>query len=241
MLDCKAQPVVCEFCGPRDICILRGLRATPSEWASHFIVDNAMTETATALKLTITEAAQDYLAELLAKQDAGVLGVRMFINQPGTPKAETCIAYCRAEDRRPDDLIEEFAKFTAYFERRSVPFLEDAFVDFAKDRMGGQLTIKAPNAKLPRVSDDSPLEDRVNYLLYNEVNPSLAAHGGEVTLVEITPDDIAILKFGGGCQGCGMVDITLKQGIEKTLLESIPELKGVRDITDHTDRSHAYA
>lgn len=200
-----------------------------------------MTDIASELKLTITESAQDYLAELLAKQDSEVLGVRMFINQPGTPKAETCIAYCRADDKRGDDMLVEYGKFTAYIERRSIPFLEDALVDFAKDRMGGQLTIKAPNAKLPKVGEDSPLEDRVNYLLYNEVNPSLAAHGGEVSLVEITPDDIAILKFGGGCQGCGMVDVTLKQGIEKTLLESIPELKGVRDITDHTDRSHAYA
>lgn len=200
-----------------------------------------MTDIASELKLTITETAQDYLAELLAKQDPEVLGVRMFINQPGTPKAETCIAYCRADDKRGDDVVVEYTKFTAYLERRSIPFLEDAFVDFAKDRMGGQLTIKAPNAKLPKVGEDSPLEDRVNYLLYNEVNPSLAAHGGEVSLIEITPDDFAILKFGGGCQGCGMVDVTLKQGIEKTLLESIPELKGVRDITDHTDRTHAYA
>jgi Fe/S biogenesis protein NfuA len=200
-----------------------------------------MTDIAADLKLTITESAQDYLAELLAKQDAEVLGVRMFINQPGTPKAETCIAYCRADDKRGDDLVVEYPKFTAYLERRSIPFLEDALVDFAKDRMGGQLTIKAPNAKLPKVGEDSPLEDRVNYLLYNEVNPSLASHGGEVSLVEITPDDVAVLKFGGGCQGCGMVDVTLKQGIEKTLMESIPELKGVRDITDHTDRSHAYA
>ena len=199
-----------------------------------------MTETALALKITITEAAQDYLAELLAKQDAEVLGVRLFINQPGTPKAETCIAYCRADDKRGDDLVEAYAKFTAYIERRSLPFLEDALVDFAKDRMGGQLTIKAPNAKLPQVGEDSPLEDRVNYLLYNEVNPSLAAHGGEVSLVEITTDAFAILKFGGGCQGCGMVDVTLKQGVEKTLLESIPQLKGVRDVTDHTDRSQAY-
>lgn len=199
-----------------------------------------MTETASALKLTITEAAQDYLAELLAKQEPGVLGVRLFINQPGTPKAETCIAYCREDDKRGDDLVEEYPKFIAYIERRSLPFLDDAFVDFAKDRMGGQLTIKAPNAKLPRVGEDSPLEDRVNYLLYNEVNPSLAAHGGEVSLVEITTDEIAILKFGGGCQGCGMVDVTLKQGVEKTLLESIPQLKGVRDVTDHTDRSQAY-
>lgn len=196
--------------------------------------------TGTALKLTITESAQDYLAELLSKQEEGVLGIRMFVNQPGTPKAETCIAYCRADDAKDEDEVVKYTKFQAFFERRSLPFLVDAFVDYAKDRMGGQLTIKAPNAKLPRMGDDSPLEDRVNYLLYNEVNPSLAAHGGEVSLVEITDDDIAILKFGGGCQGCGMVDVTLKQGVEKTLLEQIPQLKGVRDLTDHTDRTNAY-
>ena len=134
----------------------------------------------------------------------------------------------------------QYPKFKAYFERRSIPFLEDALVDFAKDRMGGQLTIKAPNAKLPKVGEESPLEDRVNYLLYNEVNPSLAAHGGEVSLIEITTDDVAVLKFGGDCQGCGMVDVTLKQGVEKTLLEQIPQLKGVRDVTDHTDKTQAY-
>ncbi len=190
--------------------------------------------------ITITESAQDYLAELLSKQDDKVLGIRLFVNQPGTPKAETCIAYCRDGDDKEDDELVEYAKFRAYFERRSLPFLVDALVDYAKDRMGGQLTIKAPNAKLPQVGDDSPLEDRVNYILYNEVNPSLAAHGGEVSLIEITEDAVAILKFGGGCQGCAAVDLTLKQGVEKTLLESIPQLKAVRDLTDHSDKTNAY-
>ena len=107
-------------------------------------------------------------------------------------------------------------------------------------RSGGQLTIKAPNAKMPRVDVDSPIEDRINYVLYNEVNPSLAAHGGEVSLVEITEDVVAILKFGGGCQGCSAVSMTLKDGVEKTLLEQVPELVGVRDETDHSDHSQAY-
>jgi Fe/S biogenesis protein NfuA len=200
-------------------------------------------ESSQELKLTITESAQDYLAELLAAQDDEVLGIRLFVNQPGTPKAETCIAYCRADDLKDDDEVIEYAKFSARFESRSIPFLEDAFVDYAKDRMGGQLTIKAPNAKLPRVGDDSPLEDRINYVLYNEVNPSLAAHGGEVSLMEVVEEEgqnIAILQFGGGCQGCGMVDMTLKEGVEKSLVAQIPQLSAVRDITDHTDRSQAY-
>ncbi|MEZ7952649.1 MAG: Fe-S biogenesis protein NfuA [Halioglobus sp.] len=189
--------------------------------------------------ITITESAQDYLAELLLKQD-GALGVRVFINQPGTARAETCIAYCREADLDESDEVVELAKFKVWYEGRSIPFLEDALVDYSKDRMGGQLTIKAPNAKLPRVNDDSSLEDRVNYVLYNEVNPALASHGGEVSLVEITDTMVAILQFGGGCQGCSAVDQTLKGGVEKTLLEQIPQLTGVRDTTDHSDTSQAY-
>jgi len=189
--------------------------------------------------VTITESAQEYLAELLSKQE-GALGVRVFINQPGTSKAETCIAYCRDDDVEEGDEIRKYEAFTAWFDSRSLPYLEDALVDYSKDRMGGQLTIKAPNAKMPRVDADSPLEDRINYVLYNEINPSLAAHGGEVSLVEVTEDFYAVLRFGGGCQGCSAVDMTLKSGVEKTLLEQLPQLAGVRDMTDHSDTSQAY-
>ena len=189
--------------------------------------------------VSITESAQDYLAELLSKQE-GALGVRVFINQPGTPRAETCIAYCREGDIEEADQQEELARFQVWYEAKSLPFLEDALVDYSKDRMGGQLTIKAPNAKLPRVDDNSSLEDRVNYVLHNEVNPALASHGGEVSLVEITDKSVAILQFGGGCQGCSAVDQTLKGGVEKTLLEQIPQLTGVTDTTDHSDTSQAY-
>ena len=189
--------------------------------------------------VTITESAQEYLAELLSKQE-DALGVRVFINQPGTPRAETCIAYCREGDVEEGDEQRKYEAFNAWFDVRSLPYLEDALVDYAKDRMGGQLTIKAPNAKMPRVDENSPLEDRINYVLYNEVNPALAAHGGEVSLVELTEDHYAVLQFGGGCQGCSAVDQTLKGGVEKTLMEQLPQLKGVRDMTDHTDRSQAY-
>jgi len=189
--------------------------------------------------VTITESAREYLKELLEKQ-ADALGVRVFINNPGTPRAETCIAYCREGDMQASDVSEDYELYTAWIEERSIPFLEDAVVDYAKDRMGGQLTIKAPNAKMPRVDSDSTIEDRINYVLYNEVNPSLAAHGGDVSLVEVTDEQVAILQFGGGCQGCSAVSVTLKDGVEKTLIEQIPELAGVRDMTDHTDRTNAF-
>lgn len=192
------------------------------------------------VNVQISESAQAYLKELLDKQGEGGIGIRMFVSNPGTPKAETCIAYCRPGEEKPDDVVMELKGFNAYFEARSVPFLEEATVDYSADRMGGQLTIRAPNSKMVKVTDDSPIEDRINYVLYNEINPGLAAHGGQVSLVEVTDDKHAVLEFGGGCQGCSAVDMTLKHGVEKTLLEQIPGLAGIRDVTDHTNRENAY-
>jgi len=191
--------------------------------------------------VTITEPAQDYLAELLKKQDCDGIAIRIFIIDAGTPRAETCISFCRPGEEKKDDDVKDYKGFKAYIEQQSMPFLEDAVVDFAKDDFGGgQLTIKAPNSRLPRLGEDSTLADRVNYVLYNEINPALASHGGNVTLEEIFKDSIAVLRFGGGCQGCGMVDVTLKDGVEKTLLEQVPELTEVRDVTDHSQKENAY-
>lgn len=190
--------------------------------------------------IEISKRAQEYLRELLAKQDEEGVGIRVFVAQPGTPHAETCIAYCRPGEAQEDDIPTEYEGFTAWFERRSEPYLAEAVVDFQEDRMGGQLTIKAPNARIPNVDENSPLEDRVNYVLYNEINPGLAAHGGMVTLVEIVEGNTAVLQFGGGCQGCAAVDITLKQSVERSLLAQVPDLVAIRDATDHTYTDNAY-
>ncbi|MFL0799376.1 MAG: Fe-S biogenesis protein NfuA [Agarilytica sp.] len=192
------------------------------------------------LNVTITDSAQDYLRDLLSKQDAEGVGIRMFVSNPGTPQAETCIAYSRPGEEEEGDISLELSGFNAYFEEKSLPYLDEAKVDYSPDKMGGQLTIRAPNSKMPKVNDDSPLEDKINYVLFNDINPGLASHGGNVSLVELTDDMHAVLKFGGGCQGCSAVDMTLKQGVEKTLMEKLPEVKGVRDMTDHTDTSKAY-
>lgn len=195
------------------------------------------------MNITVTESAENYLAELLEKQNVEGIAVRMFVTQPGTPYAETCLAYCRPEEVIEDDEVMQMEKVKFFFEKNSLPYLDEATVDFATDRMGGQLTIKAPNSKVPKVSPDSPMDEQVNYILYSEVNPGLASHGGEVKLVELVEEEeghIAILQFGGGCQGCSAVDMTLKDGVERTLMERIQGLAGVRDVTDHSVRENAY-
>jgi Fe/S biogenesis protein NfuA len=189
--------------------------------------------------ITITDSARTYLKDLLEKQNVEGMGVRLFVSQPGTIYAETCLAYCRPGEEKPEDEGVPCDGFTAYLDQPSLPYLDEAVVDYVADKLGGQLTIKAPKAKQPAVAFDGPIEQQIVEILTGEVNPGLAAHGGEVRLIRLEAD-VAILQFGGGCQGCSAVDVTLKDGVEKTLVDRIPELKGVRDVTDHSQRENAY-
>ena len=190
--------------------------------------------------INITKSAEEYLAKLIQDKNETDLSIRIFISDPGTPKAETCLAYCKPDEAMPDDMIINLDLINVNLEKRSLPFLKDAEVNFDNDTFGGQLTIKAPNARVPNISSDSPVEDRINYVIYNEINPMLESHGGEVSLIEFNDHGEAVLQFGGGCQGCGMVDVTLKDGIEKPLVEQIPEVTGVKDTTDHSIDDNAY-
>ncbi len=191
------------------------------------------------IDITITDSAQIYLNELLEKQAVEGIGVRLFVSQPGTMYAETCLAYCRPGEEKSEDEFLECDGFKAYLDYPSLQYLDEAIVDYVADKLGGQLTIKAPKAKQPSIAFDGPVEQQIIEILTAEVNPGLAAHGGEVRLIRLE-EEFAILQFGGGCQGCSAVDMTLKDGVEKTLMEQIPELKGVRDVTDHTQRENAY-
>ncbi|MEC7119367.1 MAG: Fe-S biogenesis protein NfuA [Pseudomonadota bacterium] len=205
-----------------------------------------MTDSTEALSsnMNITAAAQEYLRDLLAKQNIDGIGVRIFVENAGTPRAECCMAYSAPDEVNPTDLKIEYPDFPAYIDAPSIPYLQDAVIDYNKDRFGGQLTFKAPNSKVPRVGEDASLEERIAYVLQAEINPSLAAHGGNVALAELYTDEehglTAVLQFGGGCQGCSAVDMTLKQGVETTLKAQIPELARVIDKTDHTKREGAY-
>lgn len=190
--------------------------------------------------IRITDTAQEYLRDLLSRQDQEGIGVRIFVERPGTPHAECCMAYCPEGEQEEGDQRFEYEGFHALVEGKSVRYLEDAVIDFKKDSMGGQLTFRAPKSRVPDISPDASLEERINYTLYAEINPYLASHGGNVQLLELTDDNWAILEFGGGCQGCASVDLTLRQGVESTLMERLPELAGVRDKTDHSVTENAY-
>ncbi|GIU21128.1 MULTISPECIES: Fe-S biogenesis protein NfuA [unclassified Shewanella] len=190
--------------------------------------------------ITISEAAQAHFVKLLSDQPEGT-HIRVFVISPGTAQAECGVSYCPPDAVEADDTELEFTGFNAMVDEKSAPFLEEATIDFVTDQLGSQLTLKAPNAKMRKVSDDASLQERIEYVIQSEINPQLASHGGNIMLVEITEDGIAVLQFGGGCNGCSMVDVTLKDGIEKQLLDMFPgELSGVKDVTEHQHGEHSY-
>jgi len=187
----------------------------------------------------ITDAAQEHFAKLLENQEEGTQ-IRVFVINPGTPTAECGVSYCPPDTVEATDTELQFEKLSAFVDELSAPYLGDAEINFVTDQLGSQLTLKAPNAKMRKVDDNEPLMERVEYLLQSQINPQLAGHSGRVTLMEITDDNLAILQFSGGCNGCSMFDVTLKEGIEKKLLLKFPELKGVRDLTEHQRGEHSY-
>ena len=190
--------------------------------------------------IDITPAAQTYFNRLIEQQDDEGLGLRITVNHAGTPGAGCDLQFCPQGQNMDDDIVVEFDGFRLFIAKASEPWLEAAEIDFEEDSTGGQLTIKAPGIKGSEPGKEASIEDRVSWLLQTEVNPALASHGGHVALVEVTEGNDVILQFGGGCQGCGMADVTMKQGIEQTLKRNIPEIAGVKDVTDHQSGSNPY-
>lgn len=187
----------------------------------------------------ITKSAQEHFVKLLSSQEEGTQ-IRVFVINPGTPKAECGVSYCSQDAVEATDTRLQYAKLSVFVDAQSAPYLDNAEIDLISDELGSELTLRAPNAKMRRVYNNLPLIERIKYFLLSEINPQLAGHNGYVTLVEITDDHHVILQFGGGCNGCSMIDVTLKGGIEKELLLRFPELKGVCDITDHHHGMHSY-
>ncbi len=190
--------------------------------------------------ITIDESAQNYFANLIAQQDIDGLALRLKVNDAGRPMADCHLAFCEPGENDATDMEQDCGAFQLYIERDSAPFLEDATFTYDENKTGGQLTIKAPNIKGQQPPDDAPLVERVQYWMDAEINPQIASHGGRASLVDVTAEGLVLLQFGGGCQGCGMANVTLKEGIEKTLKEKLPEIIEVRDVTDHSGGQNPY-
>lgn len=190
--------------------------------------------------IEITESAQNHFRTLLQSQGGDAVGIRVSAINPGTPKADARLEFAEQGDLLGDEWQIECAGFTLFVDADSMAFLNGANIDITPTATGTQLTIRAPNIKGKVPDADSSLAEQVMFLIESEINPQLAAHKGKVALDSIDADNVVYLRFGGGCQGCSMVDVTLKQGVEKSLMAKIPQISAVRDATDHSSGSAPY-
>lgn len=190
--------------------------------------------------ISLSESAQDHFRKLIEQQACPGMGIRVHAVHPGTPKGDCQLEFSEVGDRNGTEWEVECEGFSLFVDSESVPFLDGATVDYTRSPTGGELTIRAPTLRGSVPGENASVVERVRHVIESEINPQLASHGGRVSLREITSDGTAVLQFGGGCQGCGMVDATLKGGVEKTLKERIPEITAVKDATDHDTGSNPY-
>ena len=189
---------------------------------------------------SITEEAEVYVADLFEQQDEKDWGLKVDVEKAGTPVATVTFNFCIKSDL-PDSYQEfPFIGFSAFIDESNNQYLSDSHVALKIDGTNKKLTITAPNARGDAPKDDAPLEEKVLFTIVTEVNPSRSSHGGFVDLVEITKKNEVVLNFGGGCQGCSSVNMTLKDGVEKQLKTLYPEISAVLDATDHSYKENAY-
>lgn len=190
--------------------------------------------------IDITESAQSHFRKLIERESMPGLGVRLSAVHAGTPRADVRLEFAGPDDLTGDEWAVDCDGFTLWLDAASAGVLDGARIDYEQKATGGQLQIRAPKIKGVAPDAQASLVERVMWVVEQEINPQLASHRGHVSVQEVTADGVVVLRFGGGCQGCGMADVTLKQGIEKTLLEKVPGVVAVRDATDHDSGAAPY-
>lgn len=211
------------------------------------MTDNNPTETPV---LTLTEQALAKVLELRNDETAAE-SLALWIEISGTSgDAYTYDMYFQAaSDAAADAWTGVQDRLTIVVPAASAPNMAGSVLDLNQDLMAGGMSIRNPNRPpLPQASPTmtgpppdltGDLAQRVIQVLDAQINPSIASHGGRADLVAVT-DGAAYLRLSGGCAGCGMAAVTLSQGIEVAIKESVPEIVRIVDVTDHASGTNPY-
>lgn len=178
----------------------------------------------------------------LRDQEPGEGEIGLLLEITGLRQAQFAydLAFIPVEDATADHLIERHGDLAVIMPRNDLDNLAGATLSVGEQGLSmDNPNTPSPAMAAPKGSLEGPLADQVAQVLAEAVNPAIASHGGRAELVSVD-GTIAYLKLGGGCQGCGMAQVTLKQGIERILRESIPELTDIVDVTDHASGSDPY-
>jgi Fe/S biogenesis protein NfuA len=190
--------------------------------------------------IQISDTAQQHFRKLIEREALPGLGVRLSAVDPGTPRADARLEFAELRDLVGDEWAVDCDGFTLYVDAASVRWLDGAEIDYVAQGANASLQIRAPKIKGEAPAESASLVERVRWVVEHEINPQLAQHKGRVSVEQVSAEGVVLLRFGGGCNGCGLVDVTLKQGIEKTLMARVPGVSAVRDVTDHSTGDAPY-
>ncbi|GAB4229638.1 MAG: Fe-S biogenesis protein NfuA [Acidobacteriota bacterium] len=197
------------------------------------------------LVIELSDVAREKIREALGR-NAEKSALRIEAKDTGAPQFQYAMRLVGDEDRRDGDFVLEIQGIRVFVDPESAANLNGTTIDFEDRIVRSGFKFNNPNKPKPREMGEGPRGDltgsvaeRVQKLLETEINPAVAAHGGMITLLGVEGGRV-YLQFGGGCHGCGMVNVTLKQGVEARIREAIPEVEEVIDVTDHSTGTNPY-
>jgi Fe/S biogenesis protein NfuA len=194
--------------------------------------------TTTDSVIRVTDAALAKVLELRGAEDEPEgLGLRIEVTGVRGADFTYDLAFEPLAECEPDDVIHDHGGLQVVVPAASVDDLIGATLDLPANADQGGLVLRNPNRPaMPQLGDpielEGTVEERVRTLLEKQVNPAIAAHGGFATLVKVE-GSAAHISMGGGCQGCAMSAMTLREGIQTAILAAVPEITEVVDTTDH--------
>lgn len=184
--------------------------------------------------LNITELAKNEIVALLEAQDRQGSALRVAIIGRGPGGFVYDLRFVESARKAPDDVLVDAGPFQIFIDPASAPKLKGATLEFIEGVRQSGFRIDNPNPLW-----DDAMAKAVQEVIDTKINPGVGMHGGFVTLLDVK-DGIAYVALGGGCQGCGMANVTLKQGVEVIIREAVPEIRQVLDTTDHAGGSNPY-
>ena len=194
------------------------------------------------MNLNFSDKARDMVLSFMDMEEDGLQALRIAVDgSPFAPNYELTLV--DADTRRESDLEVDAGSFTVLVDKASADRLNGATVDFVETvRESGFQITPDPDALKSAGEGNGPageLAERVARVLDTEINPAIAAHGGVINLVDVQGTEIFI-EMAGGCQGCAMSRMTLRQGVERMVSQSVPEVTAIHDVTDHASGDNPY-
>jgi Fe/S biogenesis protein NfuA len=189
--------------------------------------------------LQVTELAQQKLIDAINgnQEKEKPIGIRALAQARSPFQVQYGLSFVSAKTAKENDTVIKLTDLNIYIDPENSRYFEDVTLDYEEGISGSGFKF----LNVPRVPKEykGTLAEKVVQIIDHQINPNIASHGGYVALVDVRGTEV-IIQMGGGCQGCGMANVTLKHGVEATLKQMLPEITAVYDVTEHAEGKNPY-